>query len=723
MLKTKLAIHGMHCASCAVTTEKALSAVPGVEAASVNFATERAMVTHGAHVHPEALVEAVKASGYRAELADAESPHQVHAHDHADMEISRGEVWGVALFALPLLVSMFTAPDIGTWHGYEWRMLFLAACSWISVAWFGRRFFSGAWHEVRYARTNMDTLVAIGTGASLLWSTYALWVHRPELYFETAGVIIFFLILGKYLEARQRKQAGEAIQALLAHHAKLAHRVLPNGDLEDVDPAALRVGDRCRVKSGEYIPVDGVVTEGMTSVDEALLTGESVPVEKFSGDRVYGSTVNQTGSFVFEVTAGTGETLFDGIVATVEHALATKSPIEKTVDRISAVFVPAVMAFAVVTFVAWLVFGASLGAAVQHAVAVLIVACPCAMGLATPAAIMVGTGAGAKRGILVKDGSALEAARHVTTVVFDKTGTLTEGHPTMTDVYAADGDEEDLLGVAAGLEAASEHPLASAVLAYADERRVSPYVVEAFQAHPGLGVSGMIDGVPAFLGTAAFMQAQGIVPGPRVLENAEAWCVAGKTVMFVALGRRCDWALAAKDRLKADAFDAIRDLARERVDVVLMSGDHRVTAEAVAAELGITQVLAEVSPSKKAEEVRALQAAGKKVAFVGDGLNDAPALAQADLGMAVGTGTDVAIAAGQVVLMNGSPKKAAEALRLARQTFDAIRQNLFWAFGYNVLLIPAAAFGLVHPLLAGLAMAFSSVSVLSNSLRIAKSWK
>ncbi|MCR4256099.1 MAG: copper-translocating P-type ATPase, partial [Candidatus Uhrbacteria bacterium] len=609
-------------------------------------------------------------------------------------------------------------------------MTFVAFITWYLVAKLGWKFHVGTWNELRHGRAGMDTLVTVGTGSALLWSTYALLVDGA-VYFEVAGIIIFFLLFGKWLEARQRSKAGEAIEALLSLHPKLAHRLSARGGsasggkdliMEDVDPTVLRPGDRCLVKSGERIPMDGEIVEGGSSVDESMLTGEPIPVEKRVGDTVFGATINKTGSFTMRVTVEPGKSALDAIVETVSHALATKSPVEKLVDRISSVFVPIVIGLAVLTLIGWFIIGVGPGEAIRHAVAVLIVACPCAMGLATPAAIMVGTGAGAKRGILVKDGSALEAARHIDLVIFDKTGTLTEGKPSVTDILFVDGaDEATVLEIASGLESTSEHPLAGAILAAAAERGVNTGGVEGYEAVPGKGLEGRFAGERVLLGTEALLTDEGIgIPDAEMKRIAKLRTEA-KTVMLLAKGGSYLGAIAAKDRIKQDAPRAVHQLKKRGVEVLLLTGDHQATADAVAKELGIERVLAGISPTGKADEVKRLQAEGRKVAFVGDGLNDAPALAQSNLGIAVGTGTDVAIATGQIVLMGGSPTKAAEALVLARKTFSAIRQNLFWAFAYNIVLIPLAVFGIVNPILAGLAMAFSSVSVLANSLRISRS--
>ena len=721
-------IKGMHCASCAVTTEQALQGVPGVAKANVNFAMERASVDYDeSKTSPDHLAHAIRDNGYEPvmehEMAGGQGSHE-KAEDHAShmshSAYGTGKDLIVAfVLAVPLILSMVWMPDIGTIFGRSAFALLSLVAAWVLVAWYGRGFHRGTWNELRHGRASMDTLVTVGTGAALLWSTVA-YVTGGEMYVEVAGIITAFLLLGKYHEARQRHRAGEAIQALLNLSAKVAHRMGPDGKIEDVDPKTLHPGDRCRVKSGELVPTDGTVVEGESSVDESMLTGEPIPVEKRKGDAVTGATINGKGTFVMEVTVEPGKSTLDAIVATVDRALSAKSPIEKLVDRVSGVFVPAVIAVALVTFVGWLLVGTNVGDAVRFAVAVLIVACPCAMGLATPAAVMVGTGSGAKRGILVKDGAALEASRGVNIVVFDKTGTLTEGKPTVTDVVPVDGDAKRLLGIAASLEASSEHPLASAILKRAEADGIGLTRVERFQAIPGQGVRGTIDGKVAFLGKVDLLLADHIRIPADVLSQVMVMRQEAKTVVAVSEGGAFVGLIAAQDRLKPDAKAAVADLKAMGIETALLTGDHRATADAVAREIGITRVIAEVSPEQKADEVKKLQGEGKRVAFVGDGLNDAPALAQADLGIAVGTGTDVAIAAGQVVLMGGSPSKVPEAIQLSRMTFRAIRQNLFWAFAYNIVLIPLAAFGIVNPVFASFAMAMSSVSVLANSLRIAR---
>jgi len=725
-MKTQLKIVGMHCASCALTTEQALKKIPGVQEARVNFASERATVEHDERATHDALVKAVRDNGYDVVLEMDMSKQRMSQGGDSQMEhtgyIGTRQLILAGVLVAPLLLTMVYHPMIGMVLGRDAWMVLLAGIAWYLVAVLGWKFHVGTWNELKHARASMDTLVTVGTGSALLWSTYAL-ITGGDVYFEVAGVIIFFLLLGKWLEARQRMKAGEAIEKLLSLHPKTAHRLEKDGTTEEIDPSDLKPGDQCLVKSGERVPMDGVVVQGHSSVDESMLTGESVPVEKHVGDVVYGATINATGSFTLRVTVKPGESMLDTIVATVEHALATKSPVEKLVDRISGVFVPVVIGLALITFFGWLFYAhAPLSEAIRHAVAVLIVACPCALGLATPAAIMVGTGAGAKRGILVKDGSALEAARRISLVIFDKTGTLTEGKPSVTDVVTAEGISDELvLSLAAGLEVVSEHPLASAVIAAATERGLSMAAVEDFQAVIGKGVLARHEGEEIRLGTEAFLQEVGVVLHEPDSNRLAVLRHETKTVVLLAKGKEYLGAIALRDRLKPDAKQAVDILRSQGIETGLMTGDHRATAEAVAAELGISKILSNISPTGKAAEVKRLQDEGSRVAFVGDGLNDAPALAQADLGVAIGTGTDVAIATGQIVLMKGSPSKAAEAIELARLTFKTIRQNLFWAFAYNIVLIPLAMLGVIDPVIAGFAMAFSSVSVLTNSLRISRS--
>lgn len=730
MEQTTIPIKGMHCASCAISIEKDLQKLSGVTNASVNYALARATVSYDSgKVDEHTLRETIRKTGYEPGRTHDSSPHgstneSHHAHASHDAYVQPFELIFVFLLAIPLLAGMFWKPDIGTVFGKPAIEVFYLIAAWLLVVLFGRRFHIGTFNELSRKRAGMDTLVSMGTGAALVWSTYA-FIVEGEVYFEVAGVIITFILLGKHLEHRQRMRAGQAIESLLSLHAKLAHRVADDGSVEDVDPAMLRPGDGCIVKPGERIPIDGMIIKGGSSIDESMLTGEAIPVPRGIGDVVYGATMNMTGSFTMKVTAAQGNTMLDGIIKTVEHALSEKSPIEKLVDRVSAVFVPIVLGIALVAFFAWLAAsGGDLGAAIRHAVAVLIVACPCAMGLATPAAILVGTGAGAKKGILIKEGSALEAARNINHIVFDKTGTLTEGKPTVTDIIenrASNIPRLELMRVAGALESGSEHPFAQAILSYIEANAPKQFRfddIDSFKAVAGKGVKGRMKGTDVALGTESFVMEQGVEVPADIKEQAEALRREAKTVIYVSRARMLIGIIAAQDRIKKESAEAVTRLQNLGLTVALLTGDHLASANAVATKLNIKNVYAEISPNKKAEIVASIQKEGGKVAFVGDGINDAPALAKSDLGIAIGTGTDIAIATGQLVIMKGSPLKAADAIVLSRTTFRAIKQNLFWAFVYNTIGIPLAAFGYLNPIVAGGAMALSSVSVLANSLRI-----
>ena len=734
-MKKIIPIKGMHCASCAVLIEKDLQKLDGVKDVSANYAMERVSVDFDeTKVNADRLYQSIRDTGYEPD--ETEDAHRSSDHSDVDHEASnhdkhdhgsyidkRGLII-VCLLAIPHFFSMFWMLNIGTLFGHDAFEIFLMISAWILVTWFGRAFHKGAWRELLHRRANMDTLVTMGTGSALLWSTYAFFVGE-HVYFEAAGFIVTFLLIGKYLEHRQRMKAGEAIQSLLSLHAKLAHRLKKDGSIEDIDPRQLRLGDICLVKPGERVPIDGVMIEGTTTIDESMLTGEPIPAEKEKGDRVIGATINGTSSFKMSVTVEPGKTTLDAIVQTVEQALTKKSPVEKLVDRISSIFVPIVIGIAIATFIAWMIVGGGdIGHAIQIAVSVLIVACPCAMGLATPAAIMVGTGAGAKRGILIKDGSALEAARDIKTIVFDKTGTLTEGKPTVTDILEADEKETDvyqILEIAGALESESEHPLARAILDYIQEKSAKKITIQSIQnvtAIVGKGIKGVYQSSPVALGTEAFMHELRVSLPDDVMMRVDELRREAKTVMFVADHTELIGVIAAQDRVKSEAKQTVDHLKELGITVGLVTGDHLATANAVGRELGIEQVFADVSPNKKADIVQSLQKEGDRVAFVGDGINDAPALATADLGIAIGTGTDIAIATGQIVLMQGSPEKAVDAIILAKATFLAIKQNLAWAFIYNMIGIPFAALGLLNPMIASGAMALSSVSVLGNSLRI-----
>ena len=716
-----LTIRGMSCASCVGRVEKALARVPGVAGVAVNLATERARVQTRGGVRVEALTQAITAAGYEA--APAAQP-AARAETGGD---GLPEWWPVALAAVltaPLALQMLAA-----FFGNDWSLppLVQLALATPVQFWLGGRFYRAGWKALRARSGNMDLLVALGTSAAYGLSVYLMFArpgHGMHLYFEASAIIITLVLLGKWFEARAKRQTTEAIRALQALRPDVA-RVRRGGVEREVPLESVRVGDIVVVRPGERIPVDGEVREGASNVDESLITGESLPVAKAEGDRVTGGAINAEGLLVVETRAVGTETTLARIIRLVEDAQAAKAPIQKLVDKVSAVFVPVVLAIALVTLAAWGFATGDWEQALLSAVAVLVIACPCALGLATPTAMMAGTGIAARHGILVKDAEALEIAHRVSCVAFDKTGTLTEGRPSLAALEPAVGAAEELLRLAAALQRSSEHPLARAVTNEAAARRIDPPAALAVRALPGRGVQGELDGATLYLGSRRLMRELDVQPAD--LDAAAARHESeGRTVSWLAREANGERALlgllAFGDTAKASARRAVERLHAQGVRTVMMTGDNRGSAHAVASALGIDEVLAEVLPQDKAEAVAGLKRAGGVVAMVGDGINDAPALAAADVGIAMSTGTDVAMHAAGVTLMRGDPLLVADALDISRRTYRKIRQNLFWAFIYNVVGIPLAALGFLNPVIAGAAMAFSSVSVVSNALLLRR-WR
>ena len=752
-------VRGMHCAACVGKVERALASVPGVESASVNLATEQAAVVFDpARTDLARLRAAVAAAGY--ELAEARPdrvPGEAVDGERAAREAAQRReklkfVVGAVLSAPVLLGGMsHVLPWVPGVLQNPWVQLVLATPVQVWVGW---QFHRGFVHDLRYRTASMSTLVSIGTSAAYLWSVaVTLWPHAfmrhgAMTYYDVSAVVITLVVLGRWLEARARGRTSEAIRRLMSL-APRAARVIRDGVEMDVPTAEVRVGDFVRIRPGERVPVDGVVTEGASTVDESMLTGESLPAEKAPESSVFAGTVNRTGSFVFRAArVGSGTTLAR-IIKLVAEAQGSRAPIQRLADRVAAVFVPIVLVIAALTFIAWWLFGPEPAGllALANAVAVLVIACPCAMGLATPTAIMVATGRGAEFGVLIKSAATLERLHRVDTVVFDKTGTLTVGRPAVTDVIpvgpavgvraaggaAAEASGEmtaadEILALAAAAEQASEHPLGEAVVARAKERGLALPPMREFSTVAGQGIDAMTTDGRVLLGNRTLMDARGIdvdVLAPGVQRLAAE----GKTVIYVAFAGQVLGMIAVADVPKPEAKSVVAALKRLGVSVAMLTGDHRLTAEAIARQAGLDRVLAEVLPEDKARAIKVLQAEGRRVAMVGDGINDAPALAQADVGIAMGSGTDVAIDAADVTLMRGDLNGVVTAIELSRATIRVIRENLVWAFGYNTILIPVAAgvlypvWGvLLSPILAGSAMAFSSVSVVTNSLRL-KRWR
>jgi Cu+-exporting ATPase len=714
-----LDITGMTCASCVRRVERALSKVQGVETASVNLAAETARVTFASPVAVGALVAAVEKAGYEAAPSAAGKDRQAEREAHARSTLVQLLFFGA--LAVPTII-LAMAMDIAGMHINDdprlhgWIVLALATPIQLGLGW---RFYRGAWVSLRHLNPNMDVLVAMGTSVAFLYSAWVvLRDNHNHMFFDVSAAVLVFITMGKYFEETSKGAASSAIRSLLGLSARNA-TILRAGVETEVPVEQVARGDLLVVRPGQRIPVDGVVRDGHSTVDESMLTGESIPVERKPGDHVIGGTINQNGVVTFEATAVGEDTALRRMAKMVEDAQGSKAPIQKLVDQVAAIFVPAVIVLAALTFVAWGFVGSGWQDGMVAAVAVLVVACPCALGLATPTAIMVGTGLGAERGILIKNAEVLERTRKLDVVVLDKTGTLTEGRPQVLDIEPiGDISRSELLRFAAAAESGSEHPLSRAVVDAAVDAKLDLPPVSEFSAVTARGVHAMVEGRLVMAGNLAFFEESGFAPGNDIGALLGRLESAGRTAILVALDGRIAGVLGIFDDVKQNAPRAVEALRGQGLRVIMMTGDNPLAAAAVAKRAGIAEYRAGARPVDKLEFVRALQAEGLAVAMVGDGINDAPALAQADIGIAMSTGTDVAIETGDITLLNGDVSKIAEAIALSRSTLNTIRQNLLWAFGYNVVTIPIAALGLLNPVLAGAAMAFSSVSVMANSLRL-----
>ena len=740
--KTTFSVSGMSCASCVSRVEKSLRDLPGVVSVSVNLASNRAIVEHTRDADIAGMLRAVADAGYGIEVVTAEEGREDGASQREISLLRNQFVFSLCVAAVVMLLSMTDMLD------YAWKPYLLWALATPVQFWAGLRFYRGAWGALKHGAADMNTLIAVGTSAAYLYSVaVALFPHffaaagiGHGLYFDTSSMIIALILMGRFLESRAKGQTSEAIKKLIGLRPNTAMVVRGEQEVE-VPVEEVVAGDILLVKPGQKVPVDGIVSEGYSAVDESMLTGESMPVEKKAGDSVTGATLNLTGSFRFRATRVGKDTVLSQIIRLVDEAQGSKAPIQRLADIIAGYFVPAVIAIAVVTFLIWLIIGPqpSFVYALLNFVAVLIIACPCALGLATPTAIIVGTGKGAEYGILIRNGEALERTHRITTVMLDKTGTLTLGRPRLTDINAVPPFSEDEALRLAAAERNSEHPLAQAVVKSAQERGLAVPGPLTFQALPGLGIKAGAEGHTITIGNKTLMQENGIETG-AVDRVAETLWNQGKTVLFLSVDNRIAAVLALSDTIKPEAAAAVSAMKKMGLRVMMLTGDNARAAEYVAAQVGTDGVIADVLPENKSSEVLKLQQEGRVVAMVGDGINDAPALAQADIGIAMGTGTDVAMETGDITLMRGDLGGIVTAISLSRRTMSTIKQNLFWAFAYNVILIPVAAgilypffsagnvppglqfifgrYGFLNPMLAALAMAASSVTVVSNSLRL-----
>lgn len=686
-----LPIVGMHCASCAKLIERSLLKVPGVISCAVNYGSESAVINTNKEVSEKDLANAVEAAGYKAITSNSKTTKE----EEKKKEIKELKTKVIISSILSIIVFIGSFPE---WFGIKMDTMLLLILSTPVQFWAGKEFYLATWSGLKNRTASMDTLIAIGTTAAYFYSIFSMFGYVSGMYFDTAAVIITLILLGRLLEAKAKSHTSDAIKKLLGLQAKTA-RVIRNGKEVDMPIEDVVIGDLIRVRPGEKIPVDGVITEGESSVDESMVTGESIPVDKLVGSNVIGSTINKSGSFIFKASKLGNESMLSRIVEMVKSAQSSKAPIARLADIVSSYFVPIVLIISVVTFVAWYLLGFQVAGFI-NLVAVLIIACPCAMGLATPTAIMVGTGKGAEKGILIKDAESLEVAHKVTTIIFDKTGTLTKGKPQVTDI-----SDSKTLSIVASIEQGSEHALGEAILNYAKLKKIKLQKVTKFRSIAGSGIEGEINGKRYFFGK--------VDEKSDKIKDLERQ---GKTVMVLRSGKKDLGYIAVADTLKDNVKEVIQKLNQKGIETWMVTGDNKRTADAIAKLAGIKNVMAEVMPNEKADKVKEFT----NVAFVGDGVNDAPALAAANVGIAMGTGTDVAMESAGITLLNKDFRSVLSAISLSKTTMKIIKQNLFWAFGYNVVLIPAAAFGMLNPMLASFAMAASSISVVLNSLRLNK---
>ena len=731
-----LTVNGMGSDHCAGVVKKVIESFGSVQEAQTSFANrEAASVFKNDNAELGKILQAIRHAGYEPSVISGKETTDQDDADQRSLTLLRNKVAVGGILSV-IILGIVYAPLFRMEIPANTSNILQLILTLPILFWTGGKIFSGAYAKAMRKIVDMDTLIALGTGAAVLYSLVATFLPQllsqsgiaPDVYYDTAAVIITLILLGKYLEERAKKGTSEAIRKLLGLQPKTA-RVLRNGTEIDIPVAEVQPGDILLVRPGEKIPVDGELIDGSSAVNESMVTGESIPVSKHPGDTVIGATINETGSFKMKATKVGVDTVLAHIIDIVKKAQASKAPIQRLADQVSAVFVPVVIVIALLSFGAWLFFGGGANAftsALVAAVSVLIIACPCALGIATPTAVMVGTGKGAEHGILIKDAAALENAHKVTAVIFDKTGTLTEGKPRVTDIAMAEEfTQEDVLPLVLAIEKQSEHPLAQAIVVDFKEKGLQEYESTDFQAHRGKGVSATVNGKPVLVGTQRFLSEQGIMRCAELDGKAKVLEQEGKTVVFVAIGKKPVAIIAIADTLKPNAFETVKELRNLGIEPIMITGDNEDTAKAIAKQAGIERVFARVLPEEKAEKVKTLQAEGKIVAMAGDGINDAPALVQADIGIAMGSGTDVAMESAGMTLLRGDISKILQALRLSRSTMRVIKQNLFWAFAYNTLGIPIAAGVLspftgllLSPVIASAAMSFSSLSVVLNSLRL-----